>query len=113
MIRLQNTRHFYIIILHGRPIQIVHLSTHCFIFVFLFVLISSDCIVFHFISFGKGNNTQIIFLINYVVLLLICRVIAVFPPPPAVGKIQILKMDLETLEDGKEVNDSVVDLFLM
>ena len=64
--------------------------------------------------FGKGNNTQIIFLkINYVVLLLICRVIAVFPPPPAVGKIQILKMDLETLEDGKEVNDSVVDLFLM
>ena len=35
-----------------------------------------------------------------------------FPPPPAVGKIQILKMDLETLEDGKEVNDSVVDLFL-
>ncbi|XP_073237099.1 sentrin-specific protease 6-like [Porites lutea] len=41
------------------------------------------------------------------------RVIAVFPPPPAVGKIQILKMDLETLEDGKEVNDSVVDLFLM
>ena len=64
--------------------------------------------------FGKGSNTQIIFLkINYVVLLLICRVIAVFPPPPAVGKIQILKMDLETLEDGKEVNDSVVDLFLM
>ena len=62
---------------------------------------------------GKGNNTQIIFLINYVVLLLICRVVAVFPPPPAVGKIQILKMDLETLEDGKEVNDSVVDLFLM
>ena len=62
---------------------------------------------------GKGNNTQIIFLINYVVLLRICRVIAVFPPPPAVGKIQILKMDLETLEDGKEVNDSVVDLFLM
>ena len=112
MIRLQNTRHFYIIILHGRPIQIVHLSTHCFIFVFLFVLISSDCIVFHSVV-GKGNNTQIIFLINYVVLLLICRVIAVFPPPPAVGKIQILKMDLETLEDGKEVNDSVVDLFLM
>ena len=99
-------------ILHGRPIQIVHLSTHCFIFVFLFVLISSDCIVFHSVV-GKGNNTQIIFLINYVVLLLICRVIAVFPPPPAVGKIQILKMDLETLEDGKEVNDSVVDLFLM
>ena len=112
MIRLQNTRHFYIMILHGRPIQIVHLSTHCFIFVFLFVLISSDCIVFHSVV-GKGNNTQIIFLINYVVLLLICRVIAVFPPPPAVGKIQILKMDLETLEDGKEVNDSVVDLFLM
>lgn len=41
------------------------------------------------------------------------RVIAVFPPPPAVGKIQILKMDIETLDDGREVNDSVVDLFLM
>lgn len=41
------------------------------------------------------------------------RVIAVFPPPPALGKIEILAMDLETLEDGKEVNDSVVDLFLM
>lgn len=36
-----------------------------------------------------------------------------FPPPPAVGKIQILKMDIETLDDGREVNDSVVDLFLM
>lgn len=41
------------------------------------------------------------------------RVIAVFPPPLAVGKIQILKMDIETLDDGREVNDSVVDLFLM
>ena len=36
-----------------------------------------------------------------------------FPPPPALGKIEILATDLETLEDGKEVNDSVVDLFLM
>ena len=36
-----------------------------------------------------------------------------FPPPPAGGKIQILKMDIETLDDGREVNDSVVDLFLM
>ena len=36
-----------------------------------------------------------------------------FPPPLAVGKIQILKMDIETLDDCREVNDSVVDLFLM
>ena len=50
---------------------------------------------------------------NYFVLLPIIRVIAVFPPPPALVRIQILKMDLETLEEGKEVNDSVVDLFLM
>lgn len=50
---------------------------------------------------------------NSCVFLPIIRVIAVFPPPPAMSKIQILKMDLETLEDGKEVNDSVVDLFLM
>lgn len=62
---------------------------------------------------GKGNNTQTIFEICYVVFLYIYRVIAVFPPPPAVGKIQILKMDIETLDDGREVNDSVVDLFLM
>ena len=39
------------------------------------------------------------------------RVIAVFPP--AQCKIQILKMDLKTLEDGVEINDSIVDLFLM
>lgn len=36
-----------------------------------------------------------------------------FPPPPAVGKIQILKMDIETLDDGREVNDSLMGLFLM
>lgn len=41
------------------------------------------------------------------------RVIAVFPPPPAVAKIQLLQMDLNTLEDGMEVNDSIVDFFLM
>ncbi|XP_022784020.1 uncharacterized protein LOC111324674 [Stylophora pistillata] len=41
------------------------------------------------------------------------RVIAVFPPPPAVAKIQILQMDLATLKDGMEVNDSIVDFFLI
>lgn len=41
------------------------------------------------------------------------RVIAVFPPPPAVAKIQVLQMDLGTLKDGMEVNDSIVDFFLM
>ena len=40
-------------------------------------------------------------------------VVAVFPPPPAVAKIQVMKMDLETLGDGMEVNDSIVDFFLM
>ena len=28
-------------------------------------------------------------------------------------KIQVMKMDLETLGDGMEVNDSIVDFFLM
>lgn len=51
--------------------------------------------------------------LKFIMLYFIYRVIAVFPPPPAVGKIQILKMDIETLDDGREVNDSVVDLFLM
>lgn len=41
------------------------------------------------------------------------RVIAVFPLPPAVAKIQVLQMDLATLKDGMEVNDSIVDFFLM
>lgn len=40
-------------------------------------------------------------------------VVAVFPPQPAVAKIQVMKMDLETLGDGMEVNDSIVDFFLM
>lgn len=50
-------------------------------------------------------------------LIFICfhdsRVIAVFPLPPAVAKIQVLQMDLATLKDGMEVNDSIVDFFLM
>lgn len=41
------------------------------------------------------------------------RVIAVFPPPPAVAKILVLQMDLATLKDGMEVNDSITDFFLM
>lgn len=37
-----------------------------------------------------------------------------FPPPLAVWQDTDLKMDIiETLDDGREVNDSVVDLFLM
>lgn len=37
-----------------------------------------------------------------------------FPPPPAVWQDTDLKMDIiETLNDGREVSDSVVDLFLM
>ena len=34
-----------------------------------------------------------------------------FPLPPAVAKIQVLQMDLATLKDGMEVNDSIVDFF--
>ena len=40
-------------------------------------------------------------------------VIAVFPPPPAKAQVTILQMDLETLEDEKELNDSIVDFFLL
>lgn len=36
-----------------------------------------------------------------------------FPPPPAVAKIQVLQMDLATLKVGMEVSDSIVDFFLM
>ena len=89
-------------------------SQHSLFYICVFVCFDKFRLYcFPFLLLEKEITLKLFFLINYVVLLLICRVIAVFPPPPAVGKIQILKMDLETLEDGKEVNDSVVDLFLM
>lgn len=57
---------------------------------------------------------QIRFMIlNIFLYIHVFSVVAVFPPPLAVAKIQVMKMDLETLGDGMEVNDSIVDFFLM
>ena len=39
-------------------------------------------------------------------------VIAVFPPLPAANRITILQMDVETLKDGEELNDAIVDFYL-
>lgn len=52
-------------------------------------------------------------ILNIFLYIHVFSVVAVFPPPPAVAKIQVMKMDLETLGDGMEVNDSIVDFFLM
>lgn len=41
------------------------------------------------------------------------RVVAVYPPSPAVAKVTILQMDMETLDDGNELNDSIVDIFML
>lgn len=41
------------------------------------------------------------------------RVVAVFPPPPSVAKITVLQLDLNTLVDGEDLNDSIVDFFMM
>lgn len=49
--------------------------------------------------------------INFI--LLIISVIAVFPPPPADAKITIFRMDLDTLKPETELNDAIVDFFLL
>ena len=36
-----------------------------------------------------------------------------FPPPPSVAKIKVLQLDLETLVDGEDLNDTIVDFFMM
>lgn len=40
-------------------------------------------------------------------------VVAVYPPSPATTKVTILQMDLETVYDGNELNDPIVDFFMM
>lgn len=41
------------------------------------------------------------------------RIVAVFPPPPSVARITVLQLDLDTLVDGEDLNDSTVDFFMM
>lgn len=36
-------------------------------------------------------------------------VVAIYPPLPATTKVTILQMDLETVYDGNELNDPIVD----
>ena len=38
-------------------------------------------------------------------------VVAVFPPPPSKARITVLQMDVNTLSDGEELNDTIVDFF--
>jgi len=40
-------------------------------------------------------------------------VVAVYPPLPATAKVTILQMDLQTVDDGNELNDSIVDFFIL
>ena len=39
-------------------------------------------------------------------------IVAVFPPRPSKAKITVLQMDMDTLDNGKEINDSIVEFFL-
>lgn len=40
-------------------------------------------------------------------------IVAAFPPRPSTAKVTVLQMDMDTLDDGKEINDSIVDFFMM
>ncbi|XP_068752857.1 sentrin-specific protease 6-like isoform X1 [Montipora capricornis] len=40
-------------------------------------------------------------------------IVAVFPPRPSMAKVTVLQMDMDTLDDGQEMNDSIVDFFMM
>lgn len=40
-------------------------------------------------------------------------VVAVFPTPAALAEVTVLQMNVETLEDGNKLNDSIVDFFMM
>ncbi|XP_044170152.1 uncharacterized protein LOC122954217 isoform X1 [Acropora millepora] len=41
------------------------------------------------------------------------RVIATFPDPPSQNRVTVLQMDLDTLEDGQELNDAIIDFFVL
>lgn len=41
------------------------------------------------------------------------RIIATFPPPPLQSQITVLQMDLDTAEDGQELNDAIIDFFIL
>ena len=88
-------------------LQVLNGSLYCFFFLLLYSGQENYFGVILTLDYGSSKLT------TCKGLLPIIRVIAVFPLPPALGKIEISAMDLETLEDGKEVNDSVVDLFFM
>ncbi|XP_068752635.1 sentrin-specific protease 7-like [Montipora capricornis] len=40
-------------------------------------------------------------------------IVAVFPPRPSMAKVTVLQMDMDTLDDGQEMNDSIVDFFMI
>jgi len=41
------------------------------------------------------------------------RVIATFPPPPLQSRMTVLQMDLDTVEDEQELNDAIIDFFIL
>jgi len=45
--------------------------------------------------------------------LVFVSVVAVYPPLPATAKVTILQMDLQTVDDGNELNDSIVDFLIL
>lgn len=41
------------------------------------------------------------------------RVIAIFPDPPSQNSVTVLQMDLDTVEDEQELNDAIIDFFVL
>lgn len=50
---------------------------------------------------------------NYSFYFCFIRVIATFPDPPSQNRVTVLQMDLDTLEDGQELNDAIIDFFVL
>ena len=50
---------------------------------------------------------------NYSFYFCFIRVIATFPDPSSQNRVTVLQMDLDTLEDGQELNDAIIDFFVL
>ena len=50
---------------------------------------------------------------NYSFCFCFIRVIATFPDPPSQNRVTVYQMDLDTLEDGQELNDAIIDFFVL
>lgn len=59
------------------------------------------------------GSTRIWWVLFQVYLILSFLLVLFVTPSPATTKVTILQMDLETVYDGNELNDPIVDFFMM